>query len=248
MTLANILLGITIGVPLMLIAGPVSMMLLDRGLALGARGVAPAVAGVAAADLVLALLASLGAGVVTKLLVPIEGMLTSAAVMILVAIAVWMWRGASSQLAALRGRGVTTRRSERGSAQLVGVGSPRSAAVAAVGESVPAGSVAGEQLPEDLRTAGVRGAHLGGTFFAMAVVNPISLVLLASLVIAGGAGVGTVGWALGMAIGSAISHGAYAFVGAFIAGRLDEVGVARIRLFGAAVVATMAVAMHVGII
>lgn len=255
MTASNILLGITIGVPLMLIAGPVSMMLLDRGLSHGARGVAPAVAGVAGADLVLALVASLGAGAVTSVLIPIEGALTTVAVLILAVIAVWMWRGASRQLTTLSASGAKVRRSERGTAQLVGVSGGGSVDVAHGASPehdlgapdlnapvvVAAGSAASAVTP-------LRGSKLAGTFFAVTVVNPLSLVLLASIVVAGGPGVGTLGWAVGMAIGSAIAHGAYGFAGAAIGGRLDETGVARIRLGGAVVVAAMAIALHLGVL
>lgn len=260
MTLSNIFLGFTIGIPLMLIAGPVSMMLLDRGLTQGVRGVAPAVVGVAGADLFVTVVASLGAGAVMTVMVPFEGVLTTFAVLVLAAIAAWMWRGASRELVALRLDGPAVRRSERGAVQLVGTSHVHDPVPGPTGAS-PTGTG-----PADIGSAGVggpteiggtadgglvsslEGARLAGAFFAITAVNPLSLALLISIIVAGGPGVGTVGWALGMALSAAAAHAAYGFAGAAIGSRLDPVGVAKMRLGGAVLVAAMAVALQAGLI
>ena len=59
MSLANVLLGLTIGLPMMIAVGPISVLLLDQGLERGIRTAAPAAFGVAAADLTFSVVAQL---------------------------------------------------------------------------------------------------------------------------------------------------------------------------------------------
>jgi hypothetical protein len=77
------------------------------------------------------------------------------------------------------------------------------------------------------------------------MVNPLTIVLFASIVIAGGPGVGTAGWAVGMALASLVAHAAFVVVGGVLGARLGASATARLRL-GAAVLMG-ALAVHLGL-
>jgi hypothetical protein len=54
-----------------------------------------------------------------------------------------------------------------------------------------------------------RGPRLAAAFYGLTIINPLTLVLFVSLVVAGGPAVGTIGWALGMALASLTAHGGF---------------------------------------
>jgi threonine/homoserine/homoserine lactone efflux protein len=112
--------------------------------------------------------------------------------------------------------------------------SPRRAAA-------PVGAVAASPSP----LGQLRGPRLAGAFYGLTMVNPLTIVLFASIVIAGGPGVGTAGWAIGMALASLVAHAAFVVVGGVLGARLGPSATARLRL-GAAVLMG-ALAVHLGL-
>jgi threonine/homoserine/homoserine lactone efflux protein len=223
MTFSNVLLGLTIGLPMMIAVGPISVLLLDQGLERGARTAAPAALGVAAADLTFSVVASVAGGSVTTLLAPIERWLTLGAVAVLVWLAFDLARSATDDL-----------RSMRPAADLVpaGVGGSTAGDHAGAYEGSSGGS-AGGGTGHGAPFGHLSGARLAGTFYGLTMVNPLTIVLFASVVIAGGAGVGSPGWAIGMALASLVAHGAFVVLGGVLGTTLGPVANARLR-FGAA--------------
>ncbi len=219
MTLSNVLLGLTIGLPMMIAVGPISVLLLDQGLERGARTAAPAALGVAAADLTFSVVASVAGSSVTALLAPVERWLTLGAVAVLVWLAFDLARAATDDL-----------RSLRPVADLVPVGAGGSAAGEYAG--IHEGTV-GDGTGHGSSFGHLAGLRLAGTFYGLTMVNPLTIVLFASVVIAGGAGVGSAGWAIGMALASLVAHGAFVVLGGVLGTTLGPVANARLR-FGAA--------------
>lgn len=223
MTTANVLLGLTIGLPMMIAVGPISVLLLDQGLERGMRTAAPAALGVATADLTFSVVAALAGGTVTALLAPVERWLTLGAVGVLVWLAIDLGRSAAADL-----------RTVSPAAQMVpaGVGGPRG----------------GSDGPQPGATRGaapfghLEGIRLAGAFYGLTMVNPLTIVLFASVVIAGGAGIGSAGWALGMALASLVAHGTFVVAGGLLGTTLGPVATARLRF--AAALFMGALALH----
>ena len=216
MTFANLLIGLAIGLPMMIAVGPISVLLLDQGLERGVRPAAPAAFGVAAADLTFAVLAAVAGTSVTALLAPIERWLTLGAVAVLAWLAVDLARAATADLRALS----PVR-------ELVAVGAGGAAATL----GGPAAADAVERTSSFGHLSGVR---LAAAFYGLTMVNPLTIVLFASVVIAGGTGVGSAGWALGMALASLVAHGSFVVLGGVLGTTLGPVANARLRI-GAAV-------------
>jgi threonine/homoserine/homoserine lactone efflux protein len=107
--------------------------------------------------------------------------------------------------------------------------------------AAPVGAVAASPSP----LGQLRGPRLAGAFYGLTMVNPLTIVLFASIVIAGGPGVGTAGWAIGMALASLVAHAAFVVVGGVLGARLGPSATARLRL-GAAVLMG-ALAVHLGL-
>jgi arginine exporter protein ArgO len=228
MTLGNLLLGFVIGFPMMIAVGPISVLLLDQGLQRGVRRAAPAAFGVATADLTLSSVAVIGGARLSSVLAPVAPLLTVLAVGTLVVLAVGLARAAMTELREVR----------------------RSRVDAPVMSTVGAPLDRCDVAPEPETTAvdeAARGfAHLGGgglaaAFYGITLVHPLALVLLVSLVVAGGPGVGTAGWAIGMALASLVAHGGFVVLGGLLGTRLSPVANARLRLGAAAFMAGLAV-------
>ncbi len=231
MTFADILLGLTIGFPMMIAVGPISVLLLDLGLERGVRAAAPAVFGVAAADLTLSTVASIGGATLADLLGPITSWLTVGAVGVLVWLAYDLGRAA---LADLRSARVASTELE-----LVTVGGGTSGEIAASAD---------DQDGATSSTFGhLSGARLGATFYGFTLVNPLTLVLFASVVVAGGAGIGTAGWALGMAIASLLAHGSFMVAGGVLGSRLSPTANGVLRLVAALFMAALAIHFAAGL-
>jgi threonine/homoserine/homoserine lactone efflux protein len=213
MTFANLLIGLAIGLPMMIAVGPISVLLLDQGLERGVRPAAPAALGVAAADLTFAAIAAVAGASVTALLAPIEGWLTIAAVAVLAWLAFDLARAATADLRALRP-----------APTLVTVGGGG----AALGHGGPLEREHGSSFGH------LRGVRLAAAFYGLTMVNPLTIVLFASVVIAGGTGVGSAGWALGMALASLVAHSSFVVLGGVLGTTLGPVANARLRI-GAAV-------------
>lgn len=257
MTFSNILLGLTIGFPMMIAVGPISVLLLDLGLERGIRRAAPAVIGVASADLTLSIAASIGGSRLSELLAPITGWLTLGAVAVLTWLAFDLGRASLVDL-----RGVRVATADVAMA-------PAGAAVettsyefvsdtAAADERVGSGSVVVDDRPDDRlanRPDGPSGStfgHLAGVrlaaaFYGLTLVNPLTLVLFASLVVAGGNGIGTMGWAVGMALASLVAHGAFMVTGGVLGTRLSPTANGVLRLIAAAFMAALAIHFAAGI-
>lgn len=247
MTLTNLLIGLTIGLPVMLAVGPIAVLLLDQGLERGIRIGAPAVAGVAAADLTLSIVSATAGATVSSVLAPWTSWLTAAAVAVLVWLAWDLGRSAWAELGDARRIGVPGARTEvlvpGERVELVAAGAP-GARRAAPGD----GAVALE--PGSRRESGLldlSGMRLVGAFYGLTLVNPLTVVLFASLVVAGGAGVGTAGWAIGMALASLLAHGSFLVVGGLLGKGLGPVATARLRLGAALFMAALALHFLAGI-
>lgn len=88
----------------------------------------------------------------------------------------------------------------------------------------------------------LRGGRLAGTFYGMTIVNPISLILLSAVVVAGGKGIGTPGWVVGMTLASLFAHTGYVMFGSFLRRTFNPVGLARVGMISA--VLMVATAAH----
>ena len=91
------------------------------------------------------------------------------------------------------------------------------------------------------------GARLAGAFYGLTMVNPLTLVLFASVVVAGGTGVGTAGWAAGMALASLLAHGGFVVLGGAVRTTLGPVASARLRLGAAVFMGGLALHFVVGL-
>ena len=237
MTFADILLGLTIGFPMMIAVGPISVLLLDQGLERGIRAAAPAVLGVASADLTLSLVASIGGSKLSELLAPVTSWLTVGAVAVLVWLAYDLGRAALADLRSARLAATEL--------ELVTVGGAVSAGEAASG---PAADLAADHDGATSSTFGhLSGVRLGATFYGFTLVNPLTLVLFASVVVAGGNGIGTIGWALGMALASLLAHGSFMVAGGVLGSRLSPTANGALRMVAAVFMAALAIHFAAGI-
>ena len=84
------------------------------------------------------------------------------------------------------------------------------------------------------------GLRLGAAFFGLTVVNPLTVVLFAAVVVAGGSGVGTPGWAIGMGLSSLIVHGGWVLLGGALGSTLGQLATARMRLGASVLMAALA--------
>lgn len=260
MTFSNLFLGLIIGLPMMIAVGPISVLLFDQGLERGIRVAAPAAFGVAAADLTLATVAGVAGGSVTAALAPVTTWLTLGAVAVLAWLAFDLSRSALAELRAARvgtGDGMVVTaddpvRAGAATAPLATVGDLRRLDLGSSAlncESDGRGTTTGLAVastdpaePSTDRTSTDRtstfghldGVRLAGAFYGLTLVNPLTLVLFGSVVIAGGAGVGTGGWVIGMALASLLAHGAFVVGGGLLSSALTPIAAARLRL-GAAV-------------
>ncbi|MGB6059633.1 MAG: LysE family transporter [Microthrixaceae bacterium] len=89
-------------------------------------------------------------------------------------------------------------------------------------------------------------AHLGGArlavaFYGLTLMNPMTIVLMSAVVIAGGPGVGTVGWAAGMTLSSLIAHGGYVLTGSVLRRTCSEMTLARMGTVSAVILVFLSV-------
>jgi len=231
MTATNVLLGFVIGFPMMIAVGPISVLLFDQGLERGPRAAAPAALGVAGADLTLATVASFGGAAAASLLGPVQPVLTVAAVVVLVALAVQLGRSALDDLRAAR-RPTPGRR------------------LAAVGAGVDPEPNPADEHPSGSRGAtpfgSLEGTRLAVAFYGLTLVNPLTVVLFASVVVAGGRGIGTAGWAVGMALASLVAHGGFMVAGGLLRTQLSPISSGRLRLAAAVFMGALAVRFALG--
>lgn len=186
--------GVATGLPLMLVAGPVSLLLVDVGMRRGIRAGSPAAFGVAFGDVVAALAVTLFGAAVGKLLHPVAPWFRISAAMLLVVFAAHVGlRMLSERLGRRPDEGESSRSS--GSTEPSGGGAP--ALVTVPGLDISA----------------ARTSRLFGGFLGLTMANPLTIIVYVGLVVGGGAGSGTFGWALGMGAASLLAHGGYLGLG-----------------------------------
>lgn len=236
-TLADLFVGFVIGFPMMIAVGPISVLLFDQGLERGIRTAAPAALGVAGADLTLASIASFGGVGAAHLLGPVAPVLTAAAVVVLLVLTVQLARAARADLRRARSAAATRHLAPAGGG-----------ADAHVLDEVEVDEVDGSPVERSVGTAfgSLTGLRLGSAFFGLTLVNPLTVVLFASVVVAGGRGIGTVGWAVGMALASLVAHGGFMVAGGLLRTQLGPVASGRLRLAAAVFMGALAVHFALG--
>lgn len=88
----------------------------------------------------------------------------------------------------------------------------------------------------------LRGGRLAGTFYGITIVNPMTIILLSAVVVAGGKGTGTPGWVVGMTLASLLAHTGYLVFGSFLRRTFNPAGMARVGMISA--VLMVATAAH----
>lgn len=250
MFLSNLLSGLLVGLPIMAAVGPIAILLLDQGLERGPRSAMPAAFGVASADLTFAVLAAIGGTSVAVFLRPLTGWLSLAAVALLLVLAVRLFRTAFAELRAERALPAASAPTATGDLCLVGTSESWSAVDEAPSARADGGTGSSEvAVAHDapaIPFGHFRGMRLGAAFYGLTVVNPLTVVLFAAVVVAGGAGSGTPGWAIGMALASLLVHGGWVVVGGALGATIGPVATARIRLAASLLMAGLAVHFLIG--
>lgn len=84
------------------------------------------------------------------------------------------------------------------------------------------------------RTFGdLRGRRLAGTFYGITMINPMTIILLSAVVVAGGKGFGSPGWVVGMTLASLLAHGGYVMFGSLLRKAFNPTGLARVGMCSA---------------
>jgi len=251
MFIRDLLGGLAIGLPIMIAVGPIAILLLDQGLERGVRPALPAALGVASADLTFSVIAAIGGASIAVLLAPYTGWLSLGAVALLAFLAIRLGRASIAELRALRAVPAASAPSGAGSPTAtpdtttafatVGASSGGSTGIGSSDTLATADALdAVEDAVRSVPFAQFDGFRLGAAFFGLTLVNPLTVVLFAAVVVAGGAGTGTPGWATGMALSSLLVHGGWVLVGALLGATLDDTAVARLRLLAAVFMAGLA--------
>jgi threonine/homoserine/homoserine lactone efflux protein len=89
--------------------------------------------------------------------------------------------------------------------------------------------------------ATVRGHRLAGGFLGLTVVNPLTIVVYAGIVMSGGSGVGTMGWVLGMGLASLAVHSGFVGLGHVLGATLSDRAVVGVRYGAVGLLAVLAV-------
>jgi len=268
MFVSNHVSGVLIGFPIMLDVGPIAILLVDQGLERGSRSAFPAALGVASADLSFSAIAAVGGTSITVFLTPITPVLSMAAVALLLFLAVRLFRTSTAELRVRRAVPAASAPGGVVEPCLAGLGDSSSftaeyPALSAdhTGHAVRAADVTGsvntvgtgstalldpEPATADIPFGHLSGARLGAAFFGLTVVNPLTVVLFAAVVVAGGAGAGTPGWAVGMGLSSLVVHGGWVLLGGALGSTLGPVATARMRLGASVLMAALALHFLLG--
>jgi len=225
----SFIVGFISALPVMAVIGPIAVMLLDTGIRHRQLSLVGA-AGVAAADLCFATLAWVGGAGLADGLSAHRQLLTTLASLCMVGIAAKMFVGARSE--------------------------HRELALASTGPSLPATAVpaAAPTTAPDLAAAPAlttaaavrRGDDatsllaMFGRFFSLTIVNPVSIVAMAALVLGAGRSSGSPAWVVGVATASFLAHGAYCVAGSVLGGALPPTVRPWLRGGGAGAVLLMA--------
>lgn len=245
MFISDISSGLMIGLPIMITLGPISILLLNQGMDRGARTALPGALGVASADMTYSSLAALAGTALVAALTPIAPALRAVGIAVLIWMAWTMARDSRREVAALR------RSSSAQDPSGQDPSAPGSFGIGAGGSAAPGMATALCGTPaevEQTSVAAARGplAHLGGArlagaFYGLTLMNPMTIVLMSAVVIAGGPGVGTAGWAAGMTLSSLIAHGGYVLTGSFLRRTCSEMTLARMGTVSATVLVVLSV-------
>ncbi len=216
----------------MIIVGPIALLLIEQGLRNGVRGGVPAAVGVAAADLSFASASALAGVAAANVLAPIEPMLRLGAIGVLGVLAWRLWAAARADLVAMdRSAGAEILLDEPLAAPVGGRAMERGAA------SLLRSDNAGGELDGTPRMAKLA---LAAEFFAITAVNPLTVLVFTSIVVGGAAGVGTLGWVLGMVAASLMVNMTFVAIGHGLGAVLDERRTARLRMGGALLIVGLA--------
>lgn len=104
-----------------------------------------------------------------------------------------------------------------------------------------AGSDAGDMFKGRKGLGDLRGPKLAGTYYGLTIINPMTIILLSAVVVAGGRGFGTPGWVIGMTLASLMAHSGFVLFGSFLRRAFNPMGVARVGMFSAVLMVATAV-------
>lgn len=198
--------GMVTGLPMMAVAGPVSLLLVDVGMRRGVRSGSPAAFGVAFGDVMAALLVTVFGTAMSAVLHPVSP---------------WFRLVSAVLLVGFAGHVVLQIRSERRPQTVRDGGDPSAGTPALV--SVPG---------LDISDAPV--SRLFGGFLGLTMANPLTVIVYVGIVVGGGAGAGTFGWAVGMGVASLLAHGGYLGLGHAAGSALSPRALGGLRLFAVA--------------
>lgn len=222
--------GVATGLPMMAVAGPVSLLLVDVGMRRGVRTGSSAAFGVAFGDVMAALLVTLFGTAMSAFLHPVSPWFRRASAILLIGFAVHVARQLVSERRAASSDTPSSQRVSRGAS---GFG------VAATGD--PGGAPALVTVP-GLDIAEAPRSRLFGGFLGLTMANPLTVIVYVGIVVGGGAGAGTFGWALGMGAASLLAHGGYLGLGHAAGSTLSPRALSGLRVF--AVVLLVGFAVH----
>lgn len=249
MTLSHLLLGIATGIPVMIVVGPISLLLIEQGMKHGFRGGMPAAIGVGATDFTYSVAAAVAGAAAARALEPTQALLHFVSFGVLAWLAVVTWRAARRDLPDPDGR-ILDGPIEPMAYVATGHGTTAPSAEEAVTalhatrQVVPVTSGVMDSSASASGGRAVLGELLGGdswfaraaAFFLITAANPITIVVFASLVVGGRDGIGSPGWVLGMTCASALVSVIYLAVGHGLGSVLSESATARLRMGGAVVI------------
>ncbi len=199
--------GFLTALPLMLVVGPISVLLVEVGVRHRTKAVVAA-AGVSTADFALGAVAWTGGTALARQLTSIDSLLTAVGVAGLLALAIAMAR-----------HGLAERR------ELVG--------------ALPGGGTLAGAPPRRDGDDGLA-PRLFLKFFGMTLVNPLTVLAMVAMVVAGGAQGSSFAWVGGVGTSSFVAHGTWAMVGAGLGATIRPSVRPWIRLGGALALATTA--------
>lgn len=109
-----------------------------------------------------------------------------------------------------------------------------------------AGRVDGEMFRSRRSFSDLRGPKLAGTYYGLTIINPMTIILLSAVVVAGGRGFGTPGWVIGMTLASLLAHTGFVLFGSFLRRAFNPMGLARVGMFSAVLMVATALHLLVG--
>lgn len=259
--------GVAMGIPMLVVVGPIALLLVDVGSQRGLRSGTPAALGVALGDVLLAVVVAVGGTALASVLTPVAGWFRVIAALMVAGLALHVVHAvrrtgevkreavpALDSVAVLDPPVVFDRAPALGSALVfadVSVGP--CVTTAGPPASAPSGLVAAIAVDADevavggADAAGGRGAgRLLGGFTALTLANPLTLLVYVGLVVGGGAGVGTAGWVVGMGVASLVVHSSWVGVGHVMGTAVPPAALRALRYVAAGLLLGLAVHLLLG--